>query len=208
MLLQTGDVIARIPAQAVHDSVAAIVRGSEYSRTVHVSLLQLLWSWFVELLRRVLPNLSGVPHGRSIAIVALVGAVLLVLARVLYVVRAGEESERILRARGIRRTAEDHWRDAEQAAAEGRFTDAAHSLYRALLQTLARRERLRLHAAKTAGDYARDLRAAGSPSCRAFRDFGRSYDRIIYGIGSCDRAGYESLLALAMPIIEQRERAA
>ena len=208
MLLQTGDAVARIPAQAVHDSVAAIVSGSAYARTVHVSLIQLLWSWFVELLRRILPGLGGVAHGRGIAIVVLIGAVLLVAARLAFVARAGEEADRILRARGVRRTAEDHWRDAEQAAAEERFTDAAHSLYRALLQTLARRERLRLHQAKTAGDYARDLRMSGSPSYRAFREFGRTYDRIIYGIGSCDREGYELLRSLALPIMGLQERAA
>lgn len=208
MLLQLGDAVARIPAQAVHDTVAKIVQDAAYSRAQRVSILQLLWSWLIEFFRRLFPSLGPVAHGRSIAIVLLVGAVLIVVARALYVARAGERSERVLRARGVRRTVEDHWRDAERAAAEGRYTDAAHSLYRALLQTLARDERLRLHPAKTAGDYARELRVAGSPSWRPFRDFGRRYDRIIYGDGVCDKPGYELLRSLALPIVGARERAA
>jgi hypothetical protein len=90
-------------------------------------------------------------------------------------------------------------------AAEGRFTDAAHALYRSLVESVARREQLRVHMAKTSGDYARELRARGSPAYAPFRRFGRRFDRIIFGIGTCDEAGYQSLLDDARPVLTALE---
>lgn len=90
---------------------------------------------------------------------------------------------------------------AQELAARGEYTEAAHALYRALLEALARRERVRLHPSKTVGDYVRDLRQRSSSLFGRFRDFARSYETVVYGIGVCDRERYERLLALAAPIV-------
>jgi hypothetical protein len=95
----------------------------------------------------------------------------------------------------------DQWAATQRLAAEGRYTEAAHALYRALLEAGARRGELRLHPSKTAGDYVRELRARSSAMLGRFRDFARSYDVVIYGSGVCDRERFERLAALALPIL-------
>jgi hypothetical protein len=90
---------------------------------------------------------------------------------------------------------------AQRLAAGGDFTGAAHALYAALLLAAARSERLELHPSKTAGDYARDLRARSSSLFSRFREFARSYEFVIYGVGECDQARYERLRTLAAPIV-------
>lgn len=98
--------------------------------------------------------------------------------------------------------ARDPWTLAQELAARGDYTDAAHALYRALLEAIAQRERVRLHPSKTVGDYVRDLRARSSSLFVRFRDFARSYETVVYGLGSCDRERYERLRALAAPIVQ------
>jgi hypothetical protein len=83
--------------------------------------------------------------------------------------------------------------DAERLAAEGRFSEAAQTLYRALVESLGRRGQLRPHEGKTTGDYARELRAAGSPGLARFRTFSRRYDRVLFGHGSCDVISWTAL---------------
>jgi enoyl-CoA hydratase/carnithine racemase len=86
---------------------------------------------------------------------------------------------------------------AKALALEGRYTEAAHALYVALLDRVAARVPLRLHPSKTAGDYARDLRGTAPSVFGPFREFARRYELVIYGIGSCDRSLFEQLLQLA-----------
>lgn len=104
-------------------------------------------------------------------------------------------------SRGARPT-RDPWLLAQELAAQENYTDAAHALYRALLEALARRERVRLHPSKTVGDYVRDLRQRSSSLFTRFRDFSRSYETVVYGLGFCDRERYERLRALAAPVVE------
>ena len=101
-----------------------------------------------------------------------------------------------------RSRARDPWRTAEELAASGNFTEAAHSLYQALLESVARRERVALHPAMTVGDYARTLRARSSALFSRFREFAQSYETVIYGAGTCDRERYERLRTLALPIVQ------
>ena len=95
----------------------------------------------------------------------------------------------------------DPWRLAQGEAARGNYTEAAHALYQALLEAAARQQEVRLHPSKTVGDYVRELRARSSALFGRFREFARSYETVIYGIGYCDRERYERLLSLAMPIV-------
>lgn len=96
----------------------------------------------------------------------------------------------------------DPWSAAQQFAASGDFTAAAHALYAALLATIARRGLVRLHPSKTAGDYARELRARSASGFSLFRDFARAYDVVVYGTGVCDRERWERLRQLALPIVQ------
>lgn len=96
----------------------------------------------------------------------------------------------------------DPWTAAQQHAARGDFTSAAHSLYLALLNAIARRGLVRLHPSKTAGDYVRELRARSATVFTRFRDFARAYETVVYGTGVCDRERYETLQRLALPIVQ------
>jgi riboflavin biosynthesis pyrimidine reductase len=60
---------------------------------------------------------------------------------------------------------------------------------------------VRLHASKTAGDYARELARRGSPARSAFQQFRRRYDAVIFGAGTCDADEYAALLRDAAPIL-------
>jgi hypothetical protein len=95
----------------------------------------------------------------------------------------------------------DPWGDAERLAQAGQYTDAAHALYRGLLDSMARREQIQLHHSKTVGDYGRDLRRRSSSLVPPYRDFARSYETVVYGLGTCDRERYERLHALAASMV-------
>ena len=119
-----------------------------------------------------------------------------------YLHREQRAEGRVARGRGDARGGRDPWLLAQELAARGDYTEAAHALYRALLEALARRERVRLHPSKTVGDYVRDLRQRSSSLFKSFRDFARSYETVVYGVGFCDRERYERLHALAAPIVQ------
>jgi hypothetical protein len=194
------------PPAAVHDTVASIMRDAAYQRSLSESLWNRFWSWFGDWLLRTFGGVRDLPHLRWIVIGLTTLVVLAIAARLIYSAgRFERESARLARVRaGIRG---DPWLEAQRAAAEGRFTDAAHALYHAVLESLAARERIRLHDSKTHGDYARELRAVGSPEHTRLRAFGRRFDRAIFGAGRCDANDYHELLALATPLLHQREAA-
>src|SRR5437773_686855 len=145
------------PRTAIHDTVAAIVRQSAYRRDVTRTFLDRILQWIGEMLSRLLEGIAGVPHGRLFATIAFVAVAVLVLARVVYAARLRTTSEgESLPGRGRATSASDPWREAEQLAAKGQFTEAAHALYRASLAMLAARGLVRLHDSKTSGDYARE----------------------------------------------------
>jgi hypothetical protein len=193
---------------AIHDTVAAIVHQRPYWRNPRMSPLERLLQWLGDQLDRLFQTVSTVPYGRRIATVAACVLGLLVLARLAYAARL--RSERVEPGRS-RRTGRmptpDAWREAETLAAAGRYTEAAHALYRAALALLAARGLVRLHESKTSGDYARELRRRGVPAYAAFRRFGTRYDRIIYGTGQCDAADYAVLLADAQPLADDPSEA-
>lgn len=198
------------PRAAIHDTVAAIVRQLPYRRDIQNTLLDRLLQSIDEAFARLFGALRGVPHGRQAAVVAAVVLALLVVARIVYAarLRTGVERRRTVFASGAE--AADPWREAEHLAREGRYTDAAHALYRATLAGLAARGLVRLHESKTTGDYARELRRRTAASYAVFRRFGSRFDRIIYGTGSCDAESYDALLADARAVLDagRSERAA
>ena len=98
----------------------------------------------------------------------------------------------------------DAWTVAQELAAAGDFTGAAHALYIALIGTLAKRDLLRLHPSKTIGDYLRELRTRPSAPTQAVHDFARTYELVAYGLRPCDADRYARLHALAARVMESR----
>jgi hypothetical protein len=195
---------------AIHDTVAAIVRQPGYRRSLGTTLLDRVVGWIADVYNRLVEALGTVPHGRLVATIAAVAVAGLVVARIVYAARLrGVNAIPLVTGRGRTGRSSDPWREAEQLAAAGQFTEAAHALYRATVAMLATHGLVRRHDSKTSGDYARELRRRGSHAYAAFRRFGARYDRIIYGTGVCDEEGYGALLADARAVLDrQDERAA
>ena len=197
-----------VSESTIRHVVDSVFRAPEFN---HFSLWSKLWEWLGQLLRRIgaalepfFSALRGSPPLFWSVIVILAAMLVAVIARVVYLWYQRERG----RAAGGRwasaphpRAAGDPWLAAQELAAAGNFTDAAHYLYQALLQAAARQRQLRLHPSKTVGDYRRELRSRSSSLFTRFRDFARSYETVIYGVGSCDRERYERLHALALPIV-------
>jgi hypothetical protein len=201
-------VVPRVwPAEAVHDTVQAVVRGSAFRRSLQSSLAERLMQWMGGWFRRVFGFLDGVTSLRTI-VVWLVGLlVLAVVVRLVLAARARDDDASATSRSARVRRGEDPWRAAERLLAEGRFEDAAHALYRGVLVSVAQAERVRLDPSKTSGDYARELRARGAPSLPAFRAFVRRFDAVVYGHAGTDAASLQELSRLASPFAP-RARAA
>ena len=194
------------PAAAIQDSVAAIVRQPAYQRSVRATLLDRLLDWLAALVRRFFSGLSEIPNMKWI-ILGLAILVLLAIAARLWL--GSEAGERRRRARpGAVQGSGDPWAEADRIAASGDYTAAAHLLYRGVTERLAAAEQLRLHPSKTSGDYARELRTRGSPAHSEFRRFGRRYDHVLFGTGTCDAETYSALREHARGVVHTEARAA
>jgi hypothetical protein len=197
----------RWPAGAIHDSVAAVVRASEFQRSLQSSIGERLLVWLGEWIGRAVRFLRGTSSARTVALTVAALLVVIVVARLVVGARLRQaRGERAGRALGARR-GEDPWRAAERLARDGQYEDAAHALYHAVLINLAQTEHVRLDPSKTSGDYARDLRNRGSQSHRAFRTFARRFDAGVFGHGDCDAGFIDELWQLAAPFAP-RARAA
>jgi hypothetical protein len=104
-------------------------------------------------------------------------------------------------AADMRARPRDPWTAAQEFAAAGSFSLAAHALHFAMLEAIARREQVHLHPSKTIGDYLRELRVRSSGLLPAVREFARAYELIAYGARGCDRDDYTRLQALALPVV-------
>ena len=202
MLLQAA--LRAWPPAVVHDTVAAVVSGPAFRRSLQMSLAQRLFRWIADGLDALMDYLRASGPARWIAIGFTILLVALIVARFLLSARArsegGDANERARRGR----QGEDPWRAAERLAAAGQFEDAAHALYRGVVESAGRTERLRLDPSKTSGDYARELRARGSPRFTEFRAFARRFDVAVYGHGHCDADSFADLSRLAAPFRADR----
>ena len=199
--------LEQVPEQTIRRAVEAVYGAPVFNRT---SLWDRFWGWVGEMVGRffswLFPMFNTLHKSPPLFWAVIIGLGLLtaaVIARWLHLWRA-----RIaLRIAGIAWETEraavrgDAWASAQQLAARGDFTAAAHALYAALLDAGARQNQLRLHPSKTAGDYVREVRKQSSPIFPNFRDFARAYELVIYGFGECNRDRYERLLSLALPVV-------
>lgn len=192
-------------ASAIRDTVAAIFRQPAYDRSLRESTWDRFVGWLVEWIRNLLSAVRGSRSAYWTTVAIFTVIILAVIGRAAYLGYLQRDQRAEHRGEGARaagRGGRDPWLVAQELAAAGNHTDAAHALYRALLEALARRERVRLHPSKTVGDYVRDLRQRSSTLFTRFRDFARSYETVVYGMGHCDRERYERLHALAAPIVQ------
>ena len=181
---------------AVRDTVAAVFRQRAYDRALVESIWSRFWRAVLELLDRLFEVAGKSPLTRPIVMTILVILGVLLVGRLVIDLTSGE----LFRGKDGARSplgAADPWLEAQRLATAGRYTDAAHALYAALLRNVAAREDLRLHPSKTVGDYLRELRHRSSTLMPMFRDFARSYEVVVWGLGFCDRDRYERLCALA-----------
>ena len=183
----------RVGATTIVDTVTAVFSAPEFNPTPS------LW-WWTEYI--------DIPFDADVARRALLGVV--ILLAVIAIARYGQRWYLERRygeiggaASGRDGKAQDPWIAAQELAAAGDFTMAAHALYLALLDGLARREQVRLHPAKTIGDYLRELRSRSSALLPTVRDFARLYELVAYGFRECDADRYRRLHALASTVIQQ-----
>jgi len=195
------------PEHAIRDSVAVIVRQAGYQRSLRETLMSRLLRWLYEYFIDIVSAFGQSPIAIVVSRVLLVALLLLLVARMVLgaVARndvAAQEADVVRRLQGV-----DPWAESQRLAGAGRYTEAAHALFAALLVTCAARGELRLHSSKTAGDYARELRRGTSPTYAPFQAFRRRYDRIIYGSGTCNADGWVALMSDARVLLAP-ERAA
>lgn len=189
---------------ALRDTIAAVFDQRAYDRGLRETVLDRILTWFRDAWRRLTDGIGGSQELQWIALAVFILAVVAVAARAIYLAH----TSRIARAEGAPdraaryvKGAGDPWVQAQALASAGQFTEAAHALYAAILDAIARRERVRLHPSKTVGDYGRELRRRSSSLFPTYRDFARLYEVVVYGIGTCDEARYQRLHALATEIV-------
>ena len=189
---------------AIRDTIAAVFNGVAYDRSVRQTLWDRFLGWLGGLLAPIGVAISESPTARGALVAGLIVLVAAIAARFAYIAYQQRDRSAIVatgRGTAPRRRQRDPWLEAQEQAARGNFTEAAHALYAALLLAIAQRERVGLHPSKTIGDYARELRQRSSALFTRYRDFARSYESVVYGIGTCDRDRYERLHALAATIV-------
>lgn len=194
------------PAAVIQDSVAAIIKQPEYRRSVSSTLLDRILNWLGDLIRRFLSGIREIPNFKWIILGLAILVVLAIAARLL-LGREADERKRRSRAGAVEGIG-DPWLEADLVAARGDYTQAAHLLYRGLTERLAAADQIRLHHSKTSGDYARELNARGSRAHTEFRQFGRRYDHVLFGTGTCDAETYAALRDHALRVTRTEARAA
>ena len=187
--------VPAIAESAIADTVAAVFRAPELNPGGGWGFPSLFW-WTKYLDFSLNPALA-----RNIGLV-LVGIVA-VITLIHYTRKRMLDREPRMGAGDMLRSgrSRDAWTVAQELAAAGDFTGAAHALYIALIGTLAKRDLLRLHPSKTIGDYLRELRRRPSAPVQTVHDFARTYELVAYGLRPCDADRYARLHALATRVV-------
>lgn len=203
--------LLQVPDSAIARATHAVFLNPAYRQA---SRPQRAWLFLMRMLDRLFAWLGSVfralRHSSPAVWVAIALAAALFLAVLVSVIMEWRERRLdIARARLAERAAQvrwdDPWRASQDLAARGDFTQAAHALYAALLDSAARRQQVRLHPSKTVGDYARELRMRSSALLERFRAFAGVYEVVVYGLGQCDADRYRRLLELAGPVVRPSE---
>jgi hypothetical protein len=191
----------------VHDTVQTVLRDQAFRRSLRRSLADRMVLWMAEWFDRLMKLFKHMPSTRSFALAFVALIVLFVVVRLIIAASARDDrAERATRRRGAV-SADDPWQTAEALADQGRYEEAAHALYRGVILSLGRLERLRPDPSMTSGDYARELRRRGAVSLVPFRAFTRRFDVVVYGRGRADAVSLAELRELSAPF-RARARAA
>ena len=183
--------------RAIADTVSAVFRSPAFRTNTAPSLADLILRWIVSFVRSFFRFAAERPAIALVIRIALWAALALLVARVAYTFYLQRAPARMRHKYGAS-SGTDWLTLASRLASEGSYTEAAHALYLALVAAAARRGLVAIHDSKTTGDYLREIRRRASPDeTEQFRTFTRSYETVIYGIGSCDAARYDSLRAIA-----------
>ncbi len=188
--------VPAVAQTAIADTVAAVFKAREFNPGGRWGLPSPLW-WTKYLdfsLDRELARRLGVALVVILAIAALIYYVRLRMLDRQPRMGAGD----MLRSGRSR----DAWAVAQELAAAGDFTGAAHALYIALIGALANRDLLRVHPSKTIGDYLRELRRRPAAPIQAVHEFARTYELVAYGLRPCDADRYARLHALAVRVMD------
>src|SRR5581483_11956390 len=120
---------------AVHDTVAAIVRRPEFANSARESLVGRFARYLIEHLAELLDHVHGSSATRALVIGTVALIVIVVIGRVL-IARGAEADAARLRAgsRAVGVAGGDPWIAADALAAEGRYVDACHVLYAAIVR--------------------------------------------------------------------------
>lgn len=193
--------------RAIHDTVAKIAAEPRFTHAPRESLLgrlfRYLWQRFLDLLAWF----RGRGDARLYVYAAIALIVIVIVARVIAERQLAEgRRQRRTGSRGVGGV-DDLWSVAKRAADDGRFAEACHDLYGAVLADLARGGAIRLHASKTGGDYARELQRRGFPRAGEFRAFVRTFDRAVFGAVDITAADYERVRDAAVVVSQQRAAA-
>lgn len=190
--------IPAVAQPAIADTVAAIFSEPEFNPRSLWGLPS-MW-WWTKYLDFSLDRATAWRLGVALLVIAALAGLAYYLRRRLHDRDAAGAAGEMLRS-GLR--SRDPWAAAQELAAQGDFTGAAHALYVALLGSLARRDLLRLHPSKTIGDYLRELRRRPAAPVQTVHEFARTYEIVAYGLRACDADRYARLHALAARVIEQ-----
>jgi hypothetical protein len=185
---------------AISDTLRAVFSQRAYNRAIPQSLMGRFFQWLWGKVGDALTAVAHTPSRRWVFVgaLALLVATIIVHAITSRVGDAAGAERPGTRRRGA--ASGDPWALAQQLAAAGDYTGAAHALYQGLLHAVARRDHIRLHESKTVGDYARELRTRSSQRFGPFKEFARTYEVVVYGLGTCDRDRYDRLQRLALAI--------
>ncbi|MGQ0538915.1 MAG: DUF4129 domain-containing protein [Gemmatimonadaceae bacterium] len=202
--------LAQWPARAIHDTVAAIVQQDVYQRRFTRSLAQRFWAWLGDQLNALFQFVAATSTARIVTLALCVILVAAVALRMLYAARAARERPGRARTSGAIGSSRHPATldEARRLARAGRFADAAHVLYAAVLDALATRRLVMLHPSKTSGDFARELRARGHPAYPPFRTFTARFDRVFYGYETCGDATFNALWGDAERLLQVADPAA
>lgn len=181
---------------AVRDTIASVFAHPAYDQSLRQSVGDRLLEWIFRTVGTILEALRGSADLRWLVIGTAILIVSVILARAAFL-SAASAGRRVRRPGAPRARGINPWTAAAAEAAAGRYTDAAHLLYAAVLDSLASSRRLVLHQAKTAGEYERELRTRAPLTLPAFAAFTRAYEKAIWGTRACDQQEYTRLLELA-----------
>ena len=187
---------------AIADTVAAVFRTRPFTENDSVSIGQLITGWIWNLIVRMFGFAAQHPAIGLVLRSAIGIALLLVLIRIGYGLISRYSPSTTGRHRFNAHPGTDWWATAQSLASRNDYTGAAHALYLALLGAAAHRGLVSLHESKTTGDYLREVRRKPDAiDLPRFTDFTRSYETVIYGIGTCDQERYARLSALAAGVL-------